>query len=88
MIGALVDTGSCASIVRKSFVDSLGLKPAKMRNLPRLTGVTNTIVPVLGSVYLDVNVGRRVVTHLFYIVPDPLKIQKSFWVQIYLESPV
>ena len=49
-------------------MDSLGLK----RNIPRLTGVTDTVVPVLGSVYLGVNVGRRVVTHLFYIVPDPL----------------
>ncbi|XP_076061233.1 uncharacterized protein LOC143037014 [Oratosquilla oratoria] len=72
IVTALVDTGSCASIAKKSFVDSLGLKPDKMRNLPSLTGVTDTVVPVLGSVYLGVSIGHRVVTHLFYVVPDPL----------------
>ncbi|XP_076037035.1 uncharacterized protein LOC143022621 [Oratosquilla oratoria] len=72
IVTALVDTGSCASIAKKSFVDSLGLKPDKMRNLPSLTGVTDAVVPVLGSVYLGVSIGHRVVTHLFYVVPDPL----------------
>ena len=72
MIEALVDTGSCVSIIKKSFVESLGLKPAKMRNLPRLMGVTQAVVPVLGSVYVRVHIGKRVVTHLFYIVPDNL----------------
>ena len=72
MIEAFVDTGSCVSLVKKFFVESLGLKMAKMRNLPKLTGVTQAIVPVLGSVYLNVYIGTRVVTHLFFVVPDHL----------------
>lgn len=72
MIEGLVDTGSCVSLVKNFFVESLGLKPAKMRNLPNLFGVTQNVVKVLGAVYLQVNVGPRVVTHLFYIVPDVL----------------
>lgn len=72
MVEALVDTGSCVSIIRKSFVEILGLKPTHMRNLPRLMGVTQTVVPVLGAVYVQVHIGKRVVTHLFYIVPDCL----------------
>ena len=72
MIEALVDTGSCVSLVKNIFVESLGLRPTHMRNLPRLTGVTQTTLPVLGSVYLNAFIGTKVVKHLFAVVPDGL----------------
>ena len=70
MCQALVDTGSVVSLVKKDFVERLGLRYGHMRALPQLTGITHTVLPVLGSVYLNVQVGTRVVTHLFAAVPD------------------
>ena len=70
MSHALVDTGSEVSLAKSSFIDSLGLECHQMRNLPRLAGITQNILPVRGTVYLRVHIGNRVVTHLFSVVPD------------------
>ena len=43
-----------------------------MRNLPQLTGVTQAVLPVNGTVYLNAQVGTQVVRHLFTVVPDEL----------------
>ena len=43
-----------------------------MRNLPQVTGITQTTLPVLGSVYLNAFIGTKVVKHLFTVVPDGL----------------
>ena len=70
MSHALVDTGSEVSLAKSSFIDSLGLECHQMKNLPRLAGITQNILPVHGTVYLRVHIGSRVVTHLFSVVPD------------------
>ena len=70
MCQALVDTGSVVCLAQSSFVNRLGLKCNHMRNLPTFTGIAQNILPVSGSVYLNVHVGTRVVTHLFSVVPD------------------
>ena len=67
---ALVDTGSVVSIVKKTWVEGMGLRYSQMRDLPRLTGITQNILPDLGSVYLEVYTGSKVVRHLFRVVPD------------------
>ena len=72
MIEALVDTGNCVTLVKNIFVEDVGLRPTQMRNLPRLTGVTQTALPVLGSVYLNAFIGTKVVKHLFTVVSDGL----------------
>ena len=69
---ALVDTGSVVSCVQQKWIASKGLKCTQMRSLPQLIGITNNVLPVLGSVYLDVHIGNRVVTHLFHVVPDKI----------------
>ena len=67
---ALVDTGSVVSIVQKKWLDGMGLQCTQLRALPQLSGITHNILPVLGTVYLDVHIGTRVITHLFAVVPD------------------
>ena len=52
MSHALVDTSSGVSLAKSSFIDSLGLECHQMRNLPRLAGITQNILPVRGTVYL------------------------------------
>ncbi|XP_068213446.1 uncharacterized protein [Palaemon carinicauda] len=70
MCHALIDTGSDICVAQKRLIEGLGLHCNQMRNIPQLTGVTQHVLPVLGTVYLDVHIGSRVVTHLFSVVPD------------------
>ncbi|XP_066982274.1 uncharacterized protein [Macrobrachium rosenbergii] len=70
MCCALIDTGSEVCLAQKKLIETLGLHCNQMRNIPQLTGVTQHILSVLGTVYLDVHIGSRVVTPLFSVVPD------------------
>ena len=70
MAHALIDTGSEVCVTTKRFTENLGLKLHQWRNGGHLVGVTQHELRVLGAVYLEINVGQRVVTHLFIVVPD------------------
>ena len=72
MCQALVDTGSIASLIAHSFVQSLGLRIDTSQKLPQLMGITDHTVPMLGIVYLKVFVRQQHLNHMFFVVPDNL----------------
>ncbi len=68
---AVVDTGSCYTLIKETTANKLGSEINKRRALPNLQGVTGSPLRILGMVWLEIGVGKdHVHKQWFPVVPN------------------
>ncbi len=68
---AVVDTGSCYTLIKEATANKLGSEINKRRALPNLQGVTGSPLRILGMIWLEIGVGEdHVHKQWFPVVPN------------------
>ncbi len=55
---AVVDTGSCYTLIKEATANNMGSEINKRRALPNLQGVTGSPLRILSMVWLEIGVGE------------------------------
>ncbi len=68
---AVVDTGSCYTLIKEATANKMGSKIDKRRALLNLQGVTGSPLRILGMIWLEIGVGEdHVHKQWFSVVPN------------------
>ncbi len=68
---AVVDTGSCYTLIKEATANKMGSEINKKRILPNLQGVTGSPLIILGMIWLKIGVGEdRIQKQWFPVVPN------------------
>ncbi len=68
---AVVDTGSCYTIIKEATANEMGSEINKRRALPNFQGVTGSPLRILGMIWLETGVGKdHVHKQWFPVVPN------------------
>ncbi len=61
---AVVDTGSCYTLIKETTTNKMGSEINKRRALPNLQGVTGSPLRILGMIWLEIGIGEDHVSRL------------------------
>ncbi len=68
---AVVDTGSCYTLIKEATANRMGSEIDKRRALPNLQGVTGSPLRILGMIWLEIGVGEdHIHKQGFPVVPN------------------